>query len=460
MSNFADSYEKNINILAFKILWIIFFSGFSFFALFIMAGAISRTWIEYGTNVIVVFFIFGLATLCWRFYPDSNKIKYLLVTTLFLGFVSLFYMNEISLAMSPLWLMVVVVSLLYFNVRLSVFAGVLVILGNGFFVFTDPGRGMELVDISALSTNSMMFVIITVGAAVVALRKSSLVQKIIEFEDEVQQKTRELENIINSARLSAQETNILCEEVSENINRLKTSFNEVSNSTIEISGNMQELSEQSLSASSSGEEIIKKIQNSKRSLNQIAEKFAFTKEIMQRFKENVESFNNKIQEIADISSAVISVAEQTKLLALNASIEAARAGEHGRGFSIVAEEVGVLAEQSAESSSRITSALGAIQQTVRSLTASIQQNYSEIEKSADTVHETHQDVSQTIAETEKNILGLQQIASTIERLTARLENIVAETQEQVAFVNSITDSVSTVSLYSDKILQNLNAEYS
>ena len=94
------------------------------------------------------------------------------------------------------------------------------------------------------------------------------------------------------------------------------------------------------------------------------------------------------------------------------------------------------------------------------MTASIQQNYSEIEKSADTVHATHQDVSQTIAETEKNILGLQQIASTIEQPTSRLENIVAETQEQVAFVNSITDSVSTVSLYSDKILQNLNAEYS
>lgn len=316
---------------------------------------------------------------------------------------------------------------------------------------------MELADISALSANSMMFIIIAVAASIVAQRKSSLVQKIIEFEEQVQQKTKELENIISSARLSAEETNMLCEEASENIGRLKVSFDEVSNSTLEISGNMHELSDHSLRASSSGEEVIKKIQNSKISLDQIAEKFAFTREIMQRFKENVESFNDKIQEIAAVSSGVISIAEQTTLLALNAAIEAARAGEHGRGFSIVAEEVGNLAEQSAESSSKITSALGAIKQTVELLTASIQQNYSDIEKSADTVNATYQDVSQTITETEKNIYGLQQIAKKIEHLTKKLENIVAETQQQQAFVNSITESVSTVSLYPDKILQELNA---
>lgn len=52
--NFAESYESNINILAYRILWIIFFSGFAFFALFIISGVISRTWLEYGINVTTV----------------------------------------------------------------------------------------------------------------------------------------------------------------------------------------------------------------------------------------------------------------------------------------------------------------------------------------------------------------------------------------------------------------------
>lgn len=86
---------------------------------------------------------------------------------------------------------------------------------------------------------------------------------------------------------------------------------------------------------------------------------------LQRF---IDKLNHKSNEIGTITGSITGIAKQTNLLALNAAIEAARAGESGKGFSVVAEEVRKLAEQSQSSANVIS---GLIEETQKETQAAV-----------------------------------------------------------------------------------------
>ena len=67
------------------------------------------------------------------------------------------------------------------------------------------------------------------------------------------------------------------------------------------------------------------------------------------------------------------IAEQTKLLGLNASIEAARASEHGRGFAVVANEVTKLAQNTGEATAKISQILENIEESMQAIIEGIEQ---------------------------------------------------------------------------------------
>ena len=153
--------------------------------------------------------------------------------------------------------------------------------------------------------------------------------------------------------------------------------------------------------SASFEEVNHSIQDISSSAQQLAVVSENLSTNTQLTKKNVGKTDEIIQMIKDI-------ADQTKLLGLNASIEAARAGEYGRGFAVVAAEIRRLSEQSNTSAKQVTAIL------------------KEIAKSVDSIDEQ---TIQTNRVTETQSSSIQEIAAAMEELSAQLDGLSSLAQQ-------------------------------
>ncbi|MEY3428554.1 MAG: Methyl-accepting chemotaxis protein [Pseudomonadota bacterium] len=121
---------------------------------------------------------------------------------------------------------------------------------------------------------------------------------------------------------------------------------------------------------------------------------------------NISVHSDKINKITEV---IEKIANKTNLLSLNAAIEAARAGEHGKGFSVVAEEVGKLAANSAESSQEIARL--------------VQEAVAETQRAVETVKHVNRGMHQIEQGSRETDTMLQRISSALEEQSAAVEQI-------------------------------------
>jgi methyl-accepting chemotaxis protein len=229
----------------------------------------------------------------------------------------------------------------------------------------------------------------------------------------------------------------------------QTLSSQVAGASEEASSNMQSVATATEELSASVNEIGRRVRES----NKIADA-AVTQ--AQQTDGRIGKLSRAAQEIGDVVKLITAIAEQTNLLALNATIEAARAGEAGRGFAVVASEVKSLASQTAKATDEISSHIMGMQGATQESVAAIKEIGGTIGQISDIAASIASAVEQQSSATQEISRSVQTVAQGTQQAAANIMQVNRGATETGSASEEVLNSARTLSSESTRLREELD----
>jgi methyl-accepting chemotaxis protein len=261
--------------------------------------------------------------------------------------------------------------------------------------------------------------------------------------DTVSSASTELEAAANTLTKTAEVTQDLSGAVASASEQASANVQSVASATEEMTASVNEISRQVLESSRIAGDAVNQAQRTDARINELSQAAG---------------------RIGDVVKLITAIAEQTNLLALNATIEAARAGEAGRGFAVVASEVKALAAQTAKATEEISTQIAGMQTATQDSVAAIKEiggTIGRISEIASTIAAAVEEQGAATNEIARNVgeaaKGTTQVATSITDVNRGAGETGSASAQVLASAQSLSSESNHLKVEVDKFLSTVRA---
>lgn len=266
----------------------------------------------------------------------------------------------------------------------------------------------------------------------------------------LRQLTSELQDGISVLATASQEILASTSQVASSAQQTASSISEITTTVEEVKQTAGVASHKAKHVTEAARRTVQVSQDGRHAVDASIQSMTTVREQMRAVADSIVRLSERSQAIGDIVASVGDLAEQSNMLGVNASIEAVKAGEHGLGFSVVAQEVKTLAEQSKQATVQVRTILMDIQKAMNQAVMvaeqsdkAVESGFNQVQTSGKTIRALAESIDessgaalQIASSSQQQMVGMDQVAEAMENIKqASQDNVEGTRQSEQAAKN-------------------------